>query len=107
MRGLILDASDLQRRTRTRIVRDPATGVPLIISQQDVRDVVRDAQRMASHYDPHIHGRRHMRQVAEIPVVIWNRLHKLGITRDRKALLKWLSRRDARFFRTDGGGRLA
>ena len=44
--------------------------------------------------------------VARIPLVIWQRLQRLGITRDPKALNAWLNSRECRLFRTDDGRKL-
>jgi hypothetical protein len=90
----------------TCLVRDTETGRPLIVSRQKTDAIVDFNKRLAGLFDRHtMRGRGRM--VANIPNVIYWRLHRLGITRDRKALLKWLSRRDARFFRVDDGRPLA
>lgn len=102
----LLQHYDAPRAMLTRIVRDGETGLPLIVTQQNTLPAVDAAKRQASLFDKHaMRGRPRM--IAEIPAVIYMRLRKLGITRDRKALLKWLSRRDARFFRVDDGRPLA
>jgi hypothetical protein len=107
MDRIIYESADPDRSLLTEISIDGETGLPLIYTKQQTAAIVDDAKRLASNYDPHQARRAHWHQVALIPNVVWMRLQEQGITRDRKALLKWLSRRDARFFRTDGGRRLA
>jgi len=51
------------------------------------------------------HTQRHMRQVAELPAVIVNRLIREGIWGDQKKMKRWLNDPEHRDFRT-GGGRL-
>ena len=107
MQRILYERADPDRSYLTEITRDDETGLPLIFQKQDVRPIVEDAKRYASNFDPHQARKQNWRQVAVIPNVIWARLAAQGITKDRKALMKWLSRRDARFFRTDAGRRLA
>jgi hypothetical protein len=97
---------DAPRAVATRIVRDRETGLPVIVTRQATQQIVDDNKRTAGMFDKQA-SRGKPRMVANIPAVVWLRLMKLGITRDRRALLKWLSRRDARFFRTDDGRPLA
>ena len=106
MDSILYERVDPDRSWLTEVVRDSETGLPVIFTKQGTAPIVEDAKRQASMFDPHIARQNHWRQVASIPLVVYMRLQKMGITRDRKAMLKWLSRRDARFFRTDGGGRL-
>jgi len=102
----LLQHYDPPRALLTRIERDAETGLPLIVTQQHTSPMIDAAKRQAALFDKHaMRGRPRM--VAEIPAVIYMRLRKLGITRDRTALLKWLSRRDAHFFRVDDGRPLA
>jgi len=51
------------------------------------------------------HSQKHMRQVAELPAIIVNRLIREGIWGDQKKMRQWLNDPDHRDFRT-GGGRL-
>ncbi|HJQ13085.1 MAG TPA: hypothetical protein VJ840_18780 [Gemmatimonadaceae bacterium] len=44
-----------------------------------------------------------MHHVARIPLVILEELQRKGITRDQKAMKKWLNDPDNRFFRTREG----
>jgi hypothetical protein len=106
MQTILYERADPDRSYLTEISRDEETGLPLIYQKQDVRPIVEDAKRYASIFDPHQARKQHWRQVAVIPNVVWAKLMAMGITKDRKALLKWLSRRDARYFRTDSGRRL-
>jgi hypothetical protein len=106
MRGLIYSHGDAVRATETRIFRDSETGMPLILRYQDVRRIITDAALARARFD-RLAPRRHMHQIAEVPMVIYEQQHKLGRTADRKEWLKWLSRRDAQAFRTDDGRRLA
>jgi len=48
---------------------------------------------------------RHMKQVAELPAIVVNRLIREGIWGDQKKMKQWLNDPDHRDFRT-GGGRL-
>jgi len=102
----MIDHLDPTRRVFTRIERDSETGLPVIITRQATRQIVDDNKRTASMFDKHaVRGKPRM--VANIPAVVWLRLMKLGIANDRAALMKWLSRRDARHFRVDDGRPLA
>ena len=104
MNTVLYDRIDPQRAIRTRIVRDSDSGLPLIIAQtQDARTVADDAKRYAGIYDPHRARKQGNRLVAVVPAVIVNHLLKMGIWQDPQAKLAWLSRRDARAFRTDDG----
>jgi hypothetical protein len=44
--------------------------------------------------------------VARIPMVVWQQLQRLGITKDEAALNEWLNGRDQRAFRCDDGSKL-
>jgi len=103
MNTLLYESADPVRSYRTRLVRDADSGLPLIISQQDCRTVANDAGRYAQLFDPHRVRKQSGRMVAMVPAVIVNHLMKLGIWQDPQAKLRWLSRRDARGFRTDDG----
>jgi hypothetical protein len=112
MTGLLYESVDRLTMKRTRVVRDSETGLPLIITQQNTRPVLEDNKRMATRLDRQERRQLNRRgsgmmQVASIPFVVWQRLAAQGITKDRKRLLKWLSERDNRAFRTDDGRRLA
>ena len=110
MSEVLLDYTVPERRYVARVERDADSGL-VLIKRQDVRGIVEDCKRLASMVDPHLQRTNNVRSasgtmVAYIPNVIWAHLMKLGITRDEKALRKWLSRRDARAFRVDDGRRL-
>lgn len=97
---------------RTRVIIDGETGLPLIVNTQATAPIVEANKRAQSLFDPHVArqnnvGSSGMTRVASIPNVVWMRLKKMGITRDPKALERWLDRRDARFFRTDDCRRLS
>ena len=110
MSQLLFEHTAPERRYVAKVVRDADTGL-VLIKRQDVREIVEDCKRLASMVDKHVLRANNVRStsgtmVAYIPNVIWAHLMQLGITRDQKALRKWLSRRDARQFRVDDGRRL-
>jgi hypothetical protein len=69
------------------------------VHSQNTQPIVEQCKREASNFDPLV--RRDVIKVASIPLVIWNRLKKLGITNDEKALNAWLNDSDNAVFRTD------
>jgi hypothetical protein len=104
--------TDPVTRSMTRITQDALTGLTLIQRAQDYRPIVEFNKRLAGLFDRHqaralavksVGGR----YVANIPNQEFFKLLRLGITRDRTAFRRWLSRRDTRHFRTDDGSRLA
>jgi uncharacterized alpha-E superfamily protein len=108
----LLDRFDRQRQIRTEITVDSETGLLLIKVKQDMRQIVDDNVRRQNMVDRHDQRRRRTTgaggvMVANIPMQEYWRLHRLGITRDRKAMLKYLSSREARAWRVDDGRRLA
>lgn len=106
----IYDSYRPEVRRRTRVIVDADTGLPLIINEQDYQPIVDDNARLRSQFDRHaqrqanVNGLAH---VARIPLQEWNKLEKMGITADDKALDKYLDRRDARAWRVDDGRRLS
>ena len=84
---------------RSTEVEKESDGTLLFVHSQDTRAIVESAKTIASNFDPHV--RRDTVHVARIPLVIWNRLKKLGITNDEKALNAWLNDPDNSVFRTD------
>jgi hypothetical protein len=88
----------------TEIVNDPETGLPLITTTQDVKPIVESAKRLNNDFQGT--SKDDMTLVARIPMVIWQQLNLLGITRDEAALNAWLEERDNAVFRTDGRRRL-
>jgi hypothetical protein len=90
----------------TEIVTDSETGLPVIITSQNTRPIVESAKQLASNFDKHRPNPDGITHVARIPMVIWQQLQKLGITKDQKALNAWLDNRDQRVFRVDDGRKL-
>lgn len=104
-----IDISNPVTRTRTRRVRDPETGLPLIIKEQDYRPIVDDNIRRQTQRDAHELRAQSLGgqvMVASIPLLQWWELHKRGITKNSKLMKAWLNRRDTRHFRTDDGRKL-
>jgi hypothetical protein len=95
-------------RRGTTIEIDSETGLPLIVQTQDLRPIIEANKRQASSFDKHQARSQPdgITHVARIPMVIWQQLQKLGITKDQKALNAWLDERDNRVFRTDDGRRI-
>lgn len=93
---------------------DPATGRNtevevdgkelLFTHSQDTKPIVESCKAIASSFDPLV--RRDTVHVARIPMVIWQQLQRLGITKDEAALNAWLNGRDQRVFRVDDGSKL-
>jgi hypothetical protein len=102
----LYDAWNPVTRRGTEIVTDSETGLPVIIQTQDVKPIVESAKQLASAFDKHQPRPDGITHVARIPMVIWQQLVKLGITRDQKALNAWLDERDNRVFRTDDARRI-
>lgn len=111
---VLIDDYDPGRGLRTKVIMDRDTGLPLIVTEQNtgaMRAIVDDNRRIQNNVDRHELRRRHLRhsggvQIASLPMVVYMRLRALGITKDRKAMRKWLSDPNNRFFRTDDGRRL-
>jgi hypothetical protein len=110
--SVLYDNTDHEARLRTRVVVDIETGLPLIITTQNVRPIIEANKKAANGVDRHVQRRRRlagsgMTHIASIPRVVWRQLVEQGVTRDERRLLKWLSERDHRFFRVDDGKKLA
>ena len=106
MAELILERASPATGKRTWLERDAESGCILIRSTQNTDPIVDDCKRMATARDRHeisAASRRGGVMIAQIPVIQWLQLVRLGITRDEKAMRKWLSRRDTRHLRTDDG----
>jgi hypothetical protein len=89
----------------TQLVRD-ADGNLLILGKQRSEVIVDANKRLAAMWDKHrMRGRSRM--VAELPMLDYWRLKRQGIIDDPIALLQWLDRPDTKYYRVDGGGRLA
>lgn len=76
-------------------------------SEQQVSDLVDENKGNYAAVDEHARwggdGDNWGRRVASIPLVLWFELEKQGITKDEKALKKWLNDNENRFFRTRPG----
>jgi hypothetical protein len=99
----LYDSTNPATRRRTRVTVDAETSLPLIVSSQDTGPILDSAKALASQFDPvkPRTGSDEWTHVARIPLVIWNRLNRLGITRDEKALNAWLQLPEAANLRTD------
>lgn len=109
MRGVLYDSGyNAETQGRTQIVRDSETGYPLIVRVHDPRPIIDANKRQAAAFNAHdVASRRHgVVHVARIPRPVYDRLRRMGITRDPKAFNAWLSERDNRVFRVDDGRRL-
>jgi hypothetical protein len=108
---VLMNEYDRGRAVRTKVIMDRDTGLPVIVTHQDTRAIIDDNRRIQNGVDRHELRRRHTRgsggvQIASIPMVVYMRLRKLGITRDRAAMRKWLSDPANKYFRTDDGRKL-
>lgn len=104
MDRILYERDDPITRRRTEVVIDNDTGLPLIVKYQDARPVMESAKRIASGFDKHV--KRDITHVARIPLNVWNRLVRVGIARDEKAMNAWLDMREARSFRCDDARKL-
>jgi hypothetical protein len=91
-------------RSRTKVVRDSETGLPLIVRTHNSQPIIDANKRQAASFTgtPR-HGVTH---VARIPRAVYARLVRMGITRDEKAFNAWLNERDNRVFRVDDARKL-
>jgi hypothetical protein len=105
MARLLLDRHNAATRSRTQVLRDGETGLPLIVKRQDLAPVIEEAKADAAAFDRAAVARNpaKIRHVATVPLVVMLQLRAKGIWQDRKALLRWLSDADNRVFRTDDG----
>jgi hypothetical protein len=97
MGALLYESFDPVTLRHTEVERED-DGL-LFVHSQNTKPIVESAKQIASNFDPTV--RRDTVHVARIPLVIWNRLRKLGITDDEKALNAWLNDPDNCVFRTD------
>jgi hypothetical protein len=102
----LYDAWNPVTRRSTEIVTDSETGLPVIIQVQDLKPIIEANKRQANAFDKHAKRPDDITHVARIPMVVWQRLMRLGIAKDPKALNAWLDERDNRVFRTDDARRL-
>ena len=93
-------------RRSTTIELDAETGLPVIVHAQDTKPIIDANKRQAASFDKHTARRQDFVHVARIPMVIWQRLNRLGITKDPVAFNQWLDSREGRFLRTDDARRL-
>jgi hypothetical protein len=105
---------DAGARKRTRVTVDPMSGLPLIITEQDVRPILEANKRQANDWDRNLARRTPggWRKIAELPAVVVMQLNQMGIMRgtavlDERRLLRILSDPENRYLRTDNGARLA
>ena len=103
MGALLFESHDPTTLRHTEVEREN-DGTLLFVHSQDTKAITESAKTIASNFDPHV--RRDTVHVARIPLVIWNRLKKLGITNDEKALNEWLNEPDNSVFRTDDRSKL-
>jgi hypothetical protein len=107
MRAVLYDSGyQAATQSRTQIVRDAETGLPLIVRTHDSQPIMDANKRQAAAFDKHTARRAGVVHVARIPKPVYARLVRMGITRDPKAFDAWLSARDNRVFRVDDGRRL-
>jgi hypothetical protein len=95
---LLYDRLDPVTGRYTEVETDHEAGL-VFTHSQDTRPIVESAKAIASHFDPLV--RRDTVHVARIPMVIWQNLQRLGITKDEAALNRWLNDPDNCVFRTD------
>lgn len=96
----LYDTYDPVTERATEITTDPDDGL-VIVHSQNTREITESAKRIASNFDPHRLNADGITHVARIPMVVWQRLVRLGITKDEKALNAWLDERDNCVFRVD------
>jgi len=99
----LYDHTNPATRRRTRVTVDAETLLPLILSSQDTGPILNSAKALASNFDPikTRTGSDEWTHVARIPLVMWQRLNALGITRDERAMNAWLDHPEAAHLRTD------
>ena len=104
----LYDHTNPATRRRTRVTVDAETSLPLIVSSQDTGPIVDSAKALASNFDPikPRTGSDEWTHIARIPLVMWQRLNALGITRDEAAFNAWLDHPEARQLHTDDGRKL-
>jgi hypothetical protein len=100
----IYESYDPVTQRATEVTSD-SDGLTFIHSQ-NTKPIVESAKALAANFDPLAKRPDEIVHVARIPRVVWNELERLGITRDQKALDRWLNERDNRVFRTDDGRKL-
>lgn len=92
---------DPASRTTEVFHYNAATDESVIEVIQDVEDLITRNRRLLNDSAGTRWGDGKI--VASIPLNVYEQLRKQGITRDRKAMKKWLENPDNRAFRTRGG----
>jgi curved DNA-binding protein CbpA len=72
-----------------------------LLNQGQRFDAIAEANKREFNEDKRRHGDGLGRKVASIPLHLFFQMQKQGITRDRKAMARWLNDSDNRVFRTD------
>lgn len=91
-------------RRSTELIVDGETGLPLIVSTQDVRQILDANKRLANDFQGT--NKDGFTLVARIPMVVWQEWNRLGITKDEAALNAALQMREAMYLRTDDRRRI-
>jgi hypothetical protein len=100
-----LISRDPVRRVSTWLEVEP-DGSYLFTQVQDVRGLQSRITEEANDWNPSFrrpNTQKHETKVAEIPLVIVNRLMQQGIWGDDKKMRQWLNDPDNRSFRSGGG----
>lgn len=100
----IFDSWNPVTRRSTELVIDGETGLPLIVSTQDVRQILDGNKRLANDFQGT--NKDGFTLVARIPMVVWQEWNRLGITKDEAALNAALQMREAMYLRTDDRRRI-
>ena len=103
---ILYRAWDEPSQRSTTITLDSETGLPLIELSQNVRPILEANKRQAASFDRNNRNRDGFTHIARIPRVIYQQLQKLGITRDPKAMNRWLQDADNAVFRVDDRRRI-
>lgn len=82
---------------------DPTTDKAVIETRQDVTDITEDCKAQFAATDQRARYNDGMHHVARIPLAILQELMQKGITKDPKAMKKWLNDPDNRSFRVRPG----
>jgi hypothetical protein len=101
--ALIYENWDPVARRYTEIETDQHAGL-VITHTQDTKAIIESCKAIASNFDATV--RRDTIHVARVPLVVWQRWQKLGITGDPKRLAEALNDRDNSVFRVDDRSKL-
>jgi hypothetical protein len=105
MKEALYHSYDPVTERATEITTDADVGL-VIVHAQNTRPIVESAKALASNFDRHRRNPHGFTHVARVPLVVWQRWQRLGITNDEKALNAMLDSRECRLFRTDDGRKL-